>query len=288
MGRPMAKNLRRHGHPVVVCAHRSRTAVNELVALGAAEAPSPREVAAQVDVVITMLPNSPEVRAVLLGPEGVAAGARPGLVVVDMSSISPLVSQELARDLLARGIELLDAPVSGGEPKAIAGTLAVMVGGKQEIFDRVEPVLKAMAASVVRVGDVGAGNVTKLANQMIVALNIAAISEALVFATKAGVKPELVFQAIRGGLAGSAALEAKVPLMLARKIEPGFRLNLHIKDLANALESAHGVGAVVPLTAQVMEMLQALRTDGFGDADHGALVRHYEQLSRVEIGHGQA
>ena len=194
-----------------------------------------------VGAAITMLPNSPEVKQVILGLNGVLEGARPGCIIADMSSIAPLASREIAAQLAAKGIEMLDAPVSGGQPKAIEGTLSVMVGGKQEIFDRCVPVFKVMAASVVRVGDVGAGNVTKLANQVVVALNIAALSEAMVLAAKAGVEPELVYQAIRGGLAGSTVMDAKAPLMLDRKFNPGFRINLHIKDLANALDTSHEV-----------------------------------------------
>jgi 2-hydroxy-3-oxopropionate reductase len=282
MGKPMSKNLLKAGHQLVVC-DIVRAAVEEVVAAGAAAAATPKEVAQQTELIITMLPNSPEVKQVLLGANGIVEGARPGSIVADMSSIAPLVSREVAAALAAKGIELLDAPVSGGQPKAIDGTLAVMVGGKQEVFDRCLPVFKAMAASVVRVGDIGAGNVTKLANQVVVALNIAAVSEALVLATKSGVEPELVYKAIRGGLAGSTVMEAKAPLMMDRKFNPGFRINLHIKDLTNALETAHQVGVPLPLTAAVMEIMQALRVDGLGDSDHGALVRHFEKLAQIEV-----
>jgi 2-hydroxy-3-oxopropionate reductase len=200
-----------------------------------------------------------------------------------MSSISPIVSRELAAQLEANGVEMLDAPVSGGEPKAIDGTLSVMVGGKQEVFDRSYDILKAMASSVVHTGSIGAGNVTKLANQIIVALNIAAMSEALVLASKAGVEPELVFQAIRGGLAGSTVLDAKAPLVMDRKFNPGFRINLHIKDLANALDTSHEIGVPLPLTATVMEIMQALKIDGMGENDHGSLIRYYEKMAKIEV-----
>ncbi|MES2307234.1 MAG: 2-hydroxy-3-oxopropionate reductase [Verrucomicrobiota bacterium] len=283
MGKPMCKNLLKNGFEVVICAHKSKEALNELVAAGATAAANPREVAKQTEIIITMLPNSPQVKSVILGVDGIVEGIRAGTIVADMSSIAPLISRELSIELAKKGAELLDAPVSGGEPKAIEGTLSVMVGGKKEVFDKAFPVLKAMAASVVLTGDIGAGNVTKLANQVIVALNIAAMSEAFVLASKCGVAPELVYQAIRGGLAGSTALDAKAPLMLDRKINPGFRINLHIKDLANALETAHEVGAPLPLTAAVMETLQALKVDGFGDADHGAIVRYYEKLAKIEV-----
>jgi 2-hydroxy-3-oxopropionate reductase len=283
MGKPMSKNLLKAGYELVVCGHVRKGPVEELAAAGAKIAATPKEVAQRSDIVITMLPNSPQVEEVVLGQDGVIEGAPPGLVLADMSSIAPLVSRKVAAALAAKGVEMLDAPVSGGEPKAIAGTLSVMVGGKKEVFDRCYPVLKAMGASVVLTGAVGAGNVTKLANQVIVALNIAAMSEAFVLAVRAGVEPELVFQAIRGGLAGSTVLEAKAPLVMERKFNPGFRINLHIKDLANALETAHESGAPLPLTAAVMEMLQTLKADGLGEADHGALVRYYEMISKTEV-----
>jgi 2-hydroxy-3-oxopropionate reductase len=282
MGKPMSKNLLKAGHVVVVC-DVNRSAVEEVVAAGAQSAATPRDIASQVELIITMLPNSPEVKQVVLGPGGILEGAKAGLIVADMSSIAPLASREIAAKLAEKGVELLDAPVSGGQPKAIDGTLSVMVGGKQEVFDRCFPVFKAMAASVVRVGDIGAGNVAKLANQVVVALNIAAVSEALVLAAKAGVEPELVFQAIRGGLAGSTVMEAKAPLMLDRRFNPGFRINLHIKDLNNALETGHQFGAPLPLTASVMEIMQALKIDDMGDCDHGALVRHFEKQAKIEL-----
>jgi len=282
MGKPMSKNLLKAGHELIVC-DIVREAVEELVAAGARAAANPKEIARQVEIVITMLPNSPEVKQVVLGKDGVLEGASPGLILADMSSIAPQASREIAAKLAEKGIEMLDAPVSGGQPKAIDGTLSVMVGGKKEVFERCLPVFKAMATSVVRVGDIGAGNVAKLANQIIVALNIAAVSEALVLAAKAGVEPELVFQAIRGGLAGSTAMDAKAPLMLDRKFNPGFRINLHIKDLDNALDSGHQFGAPLPLTASVREIMQALKVDNMGDCDHGALVRYFEKQAKIEL-----
>ncbi len=282
MGKPMSRNLLKAGHTLIVY-DINAAAVAELAAAGARTAANPKEVAAQSDLVITMLPNSPEVRQVILGPDGILEGAKPGDIIADMSSIAPLVSREIGARLAEKGVHLLDAPVSGGEPKAINATLAVMVGGEQEIFDRVKPVLSAMAASVVRVGSLGAGNVAKLANQIIVALNIAAMSEALVLATKAGVEPDLVYQAIRGGLAGSTVLDAKAPLAMDRKFDPGFRIRLHIKDLNNVLETAHEIGVPLPLSAAVMEMMQALKVGGMGEADHGSLIRYYESLAQVEV-----
>jgi len=282
MGKPMSKNLLKAGYQLVVLDHNHET-TQQLVEAGAASAATPKAVAEQSDVVITMLPNSPQVKEVVLGENGIIEGARAGLVVIDMSSIAPLASREISQALAAKQVAMLDAPVSGGEPKAIDGTLSVMVGGDKAVFEQCYVLIKAMATSVVHTGDIGAGNVTKLANQVIVALNIAAMSEALVLATKAGVEPELVFQAIRGGLAGSAVLEAKAAMVMERNFKPGFRIDLHIKDLANALDTSHSIGAQLPLTAQVMEMLQALKADGLGQSDHSAIARYYESLAKVEV-----
>jgi 2-hydroxy-3-oxopropionate reductase len=282
MGKPMSKNLLKAGYSLVVLNHHPQT-TSELVALGATAAETPKAVAEQSDILITMLPNSPQVQEVALGKDGIIEGARPGSVLVDMSSIAPLASREISAALAEKQIAMLDAPVSGGEPKAIDATLSVMVGGDKAVFERCLPVMKAMAGSVVHTGEIGAGNVTKLANQVIVALNIAAMSEALVLATKAGVNPDLVYQAIRGGLAGSTVLDAKAPMVMDRNFKPGFRIELHIKDLANALDTSHGVGAQLPLTAAVMEMMQALRADGLGASDHSALACYYEKLAKAEV-----
>lgn len=282
MGKPMSKNLLKSGYKLVVL-DLNQTAVDEIVSLGAEKAESPREVANQCEFIITMLPNSPHVKEVVLGKKGLIEGLKTGSVFIDMSSISPIVSRELYQKLEEKGVEMLDAPVSGGEPKAIDGTLSVMVGGKKDVFDRCYAILKAMAASVVHTGSIGAGNITKLANQIIVALNIAAMSEALVLASKAGVEPELVYQAIRGGLAGSTVLDAKAPLVMDRKFNPGFRINLHIKDLSNALDTSHKIGVPLPLTSAVMEIMQALKADGMGENDHGSLIRYYEKLAKIEV-----
>jgi 2-hydroxy-3-oxopropionate reductase len=282
MGKPMARNLLAAGHDLVVSNHNT-AAADELAAAGAVVAATPREVAEQVDLVITMLPNSPHVRDVALGPDGLAAGAHPGLVLVDMSSIDPLVAREIHDELAGQGVAMVDAPVSGGEPKAIEGTLSVMVGGDRAVFDQVADVMSAVAASVVYVGAIGAGNIAKLANQVIVAVNIAAVSEALVLAQKAGVSPEGVVAAIRGGLAGSTVLEAKAPMMLAHDFAPGFRIELHIKDLLNALGTSHAVDAPLPLTATVLEMMTALRAAGHERDDHSSLVQHYESLAQTRL-----
>lgn len=282
MGRPMCRNLLKAGYAVTVF---SRTASNVAAATahGAVYAPSPADVAKASDLVITMVPDSPEVRAVALGDGGILEGAREGLYVVDMSSIAPLASREIGAALAEKGVRFLDAPVSGGEPKAIDGTLTVMVGGDAADFEAVRPVLGAMAASVTRVGEVGAGNVAKLANQVVVALNIAAMSEALVLAAKAGVEPDLVYQAIRGGLAGSTVLDAKAPLVMDRKFDPGFRIKLHVKDLANVLRTANELHVPLPLTASVMEVMQAMLADGCGEDDHGSIIRYFEKLAHVTV-----
>ncbi|NLI91922.1 MAG: 2-hydroxy-3-oxopropionate reductase [Peptococcaceae bacterium] len=282
MGKPMSKNLLKAGYSLVVF-DLNKPAVEEVVAAGGEAGSSPKDVASKSDVIITMLPNSPHVKEVVLGANGVIDGAKAGSIVIDMSSIAPLVSREIGEKLAEKNIRFMDAPVSGGEPKAIDGTLSIMVGAKEADFEECVPILKCMGASAVLCGDVGAGNVTKLANQIIVAVNIAAMSEALVLATKAGVDPESVYKAIRGGLAGSTVLDAKAPLVMARKFDPGFRINLHIKDLNNILETGHEVGAPLPLSASVMEMMQSLKVDGHGDKDHGGLVMFYEKLANTQV-----
>jgi 2-hydroxy-3-oxopropionate reductase len=286
MGKPMAMNLLKAGHSLTVYDIRPES-MKDVIAAGAKAGKSAKDVAAQSEIVITMLPNSPDVKKAVLGKDGVLEGAKPGLILIDMSSIAPMVSKEVAAEAQKKGVEMLDAPVSGGEPKAKDGTLAIMVGGKKEVFEKVEDILKAMGSSAVLVGDIGSGNVTKLANQIIVALNIAAMSEAMVLATKSGVDPEKVFQAIRGGLAGSAVLNVKMPLVLDGNFKPGFRIELHIKDLANALDTAHEVGVPVPLTSGVMEIMQALKVDGKAVNDHGGIVQFYEKLAKVEVRHSK-
>ena len=282
MGRPMAKNLLKAGHELVVFDF-NKEAVADLVSNGAASTETGKELASQCDVVITMVPNSPHVRAAVLGENGVAEGAKPGTVIIDMSSIDPTESRAIGAELEKLGIYMLDAPVSGGEPKAIDGTLSVMVGGKKELFDKYYDMLMVMAGSVVYVGELGAGNVAKLANQIVVAVNIAAVSEALTFAKKAGTDPELVYQAIRGGLAGSTVMDAKAPMMLNRNFKPGFRIELHIKDLNNALNAAHNVSSPVPLTGQLMEIMQGLKADGFDKEDHSSIVKYYEKIANTTV-----
>jgi 2-hydroxy-3-oxopropionate reductase len=282
MGRPMAKNLLKKGYPLTVYDIVPEK-VNELVKAGAKAGKSSKDVAEKSEIIITMLPNSPEVKEAVLGKNGVLDGARPGSILIDMSSIAPLASKEIAERAKDKKVTMLDAPVSGGEPKAVEGTLAIMVGGPAETFEKVKDILGVMGASVTRVGEIGSGNTAKLANQIIVALNIAGMSEAMVLATKAGVNPENVFKAIRGGLAGSAVLDAKMPLVLKGNFKPGFRIELHIKDLANALDTAHQIGVSVPLSAAVMEVMQALKVDGNGADDHGGIVQFYEKLAKVQV-----
>ncbi len=282
MGKPMSKNLIKAGHELVVF-DMNKDVVDELVAQGATAGNSASDVALKCDVIITMVPNSPHVRAVCLGENGISDTAKEGTVVIDMSSIDPVESKSIGAELAKKGIELMDCPVSGGEPKAIDGTLSVMCGGKKETFDKFYDVLMAMAGSVVYVGDLGSGNVAKLANQMIVGINIAAVSEALTMAQKAGADPELVFEAIKGGLAGSTVLNAKAPMMLRHDFKPGFRIELHIKDLNNALNASHAINAAVPLTSQVMEMMQSLKSYGDEVCDHSALLKYYERSSNVSI-----
>ncbi len=282
MGKPMSKNLLKAGYELVVFDF-NKDAVNEVTECGAVSAASGREVAEQCGVVITMVPNSPHVRAAVLGENGVADGAKPGTVLIDMSSIDPTESKAIGAELAKKGIDMLDAPVSGGEPKAIDGTLSVMVGGKKELFDKYYDMLMVMAGSVVYVGELGSGNVAKLANQIVVAVNIAAVSEALTFAKKAGTDPELVYQAIRGGLAGSTVMDAKAPMMLGRNFKPGFRIELHIKDLNNALNAAHAISSPVPLTGQLMEIMQGLKADGYEKEDHASIVKYYEKIANTTV-----
>jgi 2-hydroxy-3-oxopropionate reductase len=282
MGKPMAKNLLEAGYPLTVYDVRPEP-VQELVKLGAKKGNNSADVSAQNEVVITMLPNSPDVKEAVLGKNGVLDGAKEGLILIDMSSIAPLVSIEVSKKASEKGVKMLDAPVSGGEPKAIEGTLAIMVGGPQDVFDEVKAILEVMGASVTLVGEIGSGNITKLANQIIVALNIAAMSEAMLLATKAGVDPEKVYNAIRGGLAGSTVLDAKVPLALQGNFKPGFRIELHIKDLTNALETAHELDVPIPLSSQVLEYMHALKVDGHGGDDHGGLIQFYERLAGIQV-----
>ena len=285
MGKPMARNLMQAGYALTVYDIVGEP-VEELATEGATPAASSAEVAAATDKIITMLPDSADSERAILGPNGVLEGAKPGSIVIDMSSISPIVSQKIAAECNRQGVAMLDAPVSGGEPGAINGTLAIMVGGRQEIFDQCVDLLRVMGGNVALTGEVGAGNTTKLANQIIVALNITALSEALVLAQKAGVDPEKVFQAIRGGLAGSAVMEAKGPMMLERNFQAGFRIRLHQKDLRNVLQAAQELNVPLPATALVQQMLGALVNAGESEADHSAILHFVENLADIEVKRG--
>ena len=283
MGKPRVKNIIKGGYTDVLVNGRHQDVLDEMEACGAKSA-TYEEIGRQCDVVMTMLPNSPQVKEVMLGENGVAAYMQEGSMFIDMSSINPVASKEIAAVLAQKNIDMLDAPVSGGEPKAIDGSLSFMVGGKEELVETYRPLLETMGSSVVRCGEVGAGNTTKLANQIIVACNIQALSEALTLAQKAGVDPELVFQAIRGGLAGSTVMDAKAPMMIAGNDKPGFKIDLHIKDLNNALDCAHTVGAPLPMTAEVQEIMQWMHNHEGGQKDHSAIVQYYEYLTDIQIG----
>ena len=285
MGKPMARNLMAAGYELTVYDIVGEP-VEELATEGASASSSPREATVNNVRTITMLPDSADSERAILGPDGVLEGAAPGSVIIDMSSIAPSMSQKIGVACADKGVEFLDAPVSGGEPGAIAGTLAIMVGGKQSVFDDCEPLLQVMGGNVVLTGDIGAGNITKLANQIIVAANIEALSEALVLTQKAGVDPERVFNAIRGGLAGSAVMEAKAPMMLDRNFRAGFRVRLHQKDLRNVLQTAGELNVPLPVTALVQQMLGSLINDGDQESDHSAILHFIEKLAGVEVNRG--
>ena len=280
MGRPMARNLLKAGHSLVVHS-RSRGPVDELVAAGAKAGISPRDVAAQSDVLITMLPNSPDVELVALGKDGIVESARPGLIFVDMSTISPIVSQKVGQTLAAKGVHMLDAPVSGGEKGAVDGALSIMVGGDQAVFDQVLPILQAMGKTITLLGPLGFGGFTKLANQIIVAVNLTALGEALTLAKKAGLDRELTLKALAGGLAGSRCLDQKTPNYVAGSYKPGFKIDLHFKDLGLIMESARTLGVPLPATAVVQELFSALRVKGRGELDHSAVITLLEDLAGI-------
>jgi len=282
MGKPMAKNLIDAGYRLIV-RDMNPEPVKELVAMGAEAADSPSEVAARVDWIITMLPDGPDVEEVVLGEGGIIESATSETVLIDMSSISPTATGKVVSALAEKGARALDAPVSGGEPGAISGQLAIMVGGPEDLFEEAKPVFDVLGKSAVLVGDSGAGQTTKLVNQILVGIHIEAMGEAFLLATKAGVDPMKVYEAVKGGLAGSNVLNAKVPLVLERNFKPGFKIRLHRKDLKNALEAAHSLGLSLPVTEMVQEMITALVESGKGDDDHGGIVRALEEKNGVVI-----
>ena len=278
MGKPMALNLMKAGHELKVY-NRSKEVVEELVSLGAQAAASHGDAAVGVDALITMLPDSPDVKKVMIGENGVYDSAGEGLLYIDMSSILPEVSVEVGEKLREKSIHMLDAPVSGGDQGAIAGTLAIMAGGEEEDFRRAVPLFEAMGKSYVLVGPLGSGNTCKLTNNMIVAGNIAILSEALLLCRKSGTDLTKVLDAIRGGSAGSAVLESKSPRILHEDYNPGFKIDLHIKDLRNALITGTKLHIPMPLTEEILGMYRELSEDGMGNDDHSALFRYFENHS---------
>lgn len=282
MGRPMVKNLIKAGYSVIVY-DIVKAAVEEMVSEGAAQASSAAEAARGVNTVITMVPDSADSEAAIMGAGGVLEGAVSGSTVIDMSSIAPGMSQRIGSACENAGVSFLDAPVSGGEPKAIDGTLAIMVGGKRETFDKYVEIFEVLGGSVVLCGGYGAGNTTKLANQIIVAANIEAVGEALVLAKKAGLDPNVVYQAIRGGLAGSTVMDAKAPMMIDGDFKPGFRIKLHQKDLHNALLTGKELGVPLPVTSLVQQMIGSLMNDGKGDLDHSAIANFIEDMAGIAV-----
>ena len=282
MGKPMAKNLIDAGYSLTVF-DINQVAVDELVEYGCTKANSGKEISESSQYIITMVPDSADSEKAILGDSGVLKGTSTGKIIIDMSSIAPGVSQKIANMCEANGVSFLDAPVSGGEPKAIDGSLAIMVGGKENIFTQCKPIFEVLGSSVVLCGNYGAGNTTKLANQIIVAANIEAVSEALVLAKKAGLDPNTVFNAIKGGLAGSTVLNAKAPMMITGDFNPGFRIKLHQKDLHNALLTGKELGVPLPVTSLIQQMIGSLMNKGKGDLDHSAIANFLEDLAQIEI-----
>jgi 2-hydroxy-3-oxopropionate reductase len=283
MGKPMVKNLLKAGYPVL-CYDIVPEPLKELAAAGAALAASNKEVAEKSEVVVTMLPNSPHVEQAVLGPKGILEGARSGLLLLDMSTISPIVSQKVAAEAASKDVKMLDAPVSGGEKGAIEGTLSIMVGGERAVFDKVLPIFQAMGKTITYIGPIGSGGFVKLANQIIVAINLTAIAEALVLGTKAGIDLELMINALSGGLAGSKCLDQKRNNYLQHAFQPGFKIDLHYKDLNLIMESAEKLGVPLPATALVRELFSALRVKGRGQMDHSGVITLLEELAGVKVG----
>jgi len=278
----MAKNLIGAGFSLVVH-NRSRASVEELTALGATAASSPREVASMVDTIITMLPNSPDVELVALGPNGIKEGAKRGQLFIDMSTINPIVSQKIAKELSDVGVASVDAPVSGGEKGAIDAALSIMAGGEPQDFERALPLFQAMGKTITHMGTLGSGGFTKLANQIIVAINLTAMGEALVFGAKAGVDPQKMIRALGGGLANSKCLEQKSEKILTGDFAPGFKIDLHSKDLSLIQEAARSVGAPIPTAALVEQFFSALRVRGRGGLDHSGVITLFEDLAGVQV-----
>jgi 2-hydroxy-3-oxopropionate reductase len=282
MGKPMARNLMKAGYSLVLH-NRSRAKVDELAKEGATAASSAKEVAAAVDVIIAMLPNSPDVELVALGPNGIKEGAKRGQLFIDMSTINPIVSQQIAKEFSALGVSMVDAPVSGGEQGAINAALSIMAGGEPNDFERALPIFNALGKTITHMGPLGSGGFTKLANQIIVAINLTAIGEALVFGTKAGVNPEKMIRALSGGLAGSKCLDQKSEKILSGDFAPGFKIDLHAKDLNLIADAARSVGVPIPTAAFVEQLFSALRVRGRGGLDHSAVITLFEDLAEVQV-----
>lgn len=282
MGRPMSKNLLKAGHELHVY-DIVPAAVEEIVACGAIAEKSNKDVAAATDVVITMLPNSPHVKAAVLGDEGVLAGTHKGSILLEMSSINPLATREIGEICEKAGVPMLEAPVSGGVGGAAEGKLAIMCGGTPELFEELKPILSILGTSLTLCGSLGAGNTTKLVNQHIIAVEIATVAEAFAMGKKAGVEPEVIYNAIRGGYAGSKVLDGKLTAAMDRQFAAGFRLDLHIKDMTNAVETGYAMGAPMPLGSLVLDMMKYLSANGLGSEDNAALIKYYEKLAGFEF-----
>jgi 2-hydroxy-3-oxopropionate reductase len=282
MGSPMALNLMRAGNKLFT--HTRRKTPDILTEGGATLCTTNKGVAERADIIFIMVPDTPQVQEVLFGDNGVVQGLTPGKIVVDMSSISPIATKEFAAKVRAKGCEYLDAPVSGGEVGAKNATLSIMVGGKQEIFDQVKPLFECMGKNITLVGEVGDGQTAKVANQIIVALNIEAVSEALLFAAKAGANPAKVREALMGGFASSKILEVHGERMIKRTFDPGFRIELHQKDLNLALSTARTLGVALPNTATAQELFNSCAAHGGKAWDHSAMVHALEKMSNFEIG----
>ena len=282
IGKPMASNLLDAEYSVNAYDLISKN-LDSLLEKGIDSSASPKEVAENSDVIIVMVQNSPQSENAILGENGILNGASKGNLIIDMSSISPLVSQKISNECEKKGVDFIDAPVSGGEPGAIEGTLAIMVGGNSSSFERAKPVFEILGSSSVLCGDIGAGNFTKLANQIIVGANIHALSEALVLTTKAGLDPETVFNAIKGGLAGSNVMNTKAPMMFNRNFDPGFRIELHLKDITNAMQTANELNIPLQVTANLHQVLTSLVLHGKGKLDHSGILQFVEDQSNIEV-----
>ena len=283
MGRPMSKNLLRAGHEVHVY-DIVPAAVEEIVACGAVAEKCNKDVAANTDVVITMLPNSPHVKTAVAGPDGILAGKHEGMILLEMSSIAPLATKEIGKLCEEAGVPMLEAPVSGGVGGAAEGKLSIMCGGKPELFEQLTPILSVLGSSLRLCGDLGAGNTTKLVNQHIIAVEIATVAEAFAMGKKAGVEPEVIYNAIHNGYAGSKVLDGKLTAAMDREFKAGFRLDLHIKDMVNAVETGYAVGAPMPLGSIVLDMMKYLSANGLGSEDNATLMKYYEKLAGFEFG----